>query len=163
MLWHILTLLNKFWTSFLCPLLKLHTDKKDADSNWTRKIGAWFPYQSQPMCIPNPTYGRFDSNSCKTPMASHKVTTRTQKAISQHTTTTHHTTSKKQRHHDLPHLPASSGFKCKGECDCCTIRRVIGHDLRNTAMYFLNVKLIIPLFYWLFFCGPLTSVIVDKR
>jgi hypothetical protein len=69
-----------------------------------------------------------------------------QKAISQHTTTTHRTTSKKERHHDLSHWPASRGFTCKGECDCRTIRRVIAHDLRNTAMHFLNVKLIIPLF-----------------
>ncbi len=69
-----------------------------------------------------------------------------QKAISQHTTTTHRTTSKEQRHHDLPHPPASSGFTCKGECDCRTIRCVIAHDLRNTAMHFLNVKLIIPFF-----------------
>ncbi len=86
-----------------------------------------------------------------------------QKAISQHTTTTHRTTCKNQRHHDLPHLPASSGFTCKGECNRRTIRRVIAHDLRNTAMHFSNVKLIIPLFYWLFFCWPLTSAIMDKR
>ncbi len=86
-----------------------------------------------------------------------------QKAISQHTTTTHRTTSKKQRHHDLPHPPTSRGFTCKGECNRLMIGRVIAHDLRNTAMHFLNVKLIIPLFYWLFFCWPLTSAIVDKR
>ena len=70
-----------------------------------------------------------------------------QKAISQHTTTTHRTTSKKQRHHDLPYPPASSGFTCKGECNRRTIRCVIVHDLHNTAMHFLNIKLIIPLFY----------------
>ncbi len=87
----------------------------------------------------------------------------TQKAISQCTTTTHRTTSKKQRHNDLPHLPAFSGFTCKGECNCCTIHRVIAHDLRNTAMHFLNVKLIIPLFHWLFFCRLLTSAFVTKR
>jgi hypothetical protein len=68
-----------------------------------------------------------------------------QKAISQHTTTTHRTTCKNQRHHDLPHLPASSSFTCKGECNRRTICCVIAHDLRNTAMHFLNVKLIIPL------------------
>ncbi len=86
-----------------------------------------------------------------------------QKAISQHTTTTHRTTSKKQRHHDLLHPPASSGFKCKGECDCRMTHCMLAHDLRNTVMHFLNVKLIISLFYWLFFCWLLTSAIVDKR
>jgi hypothetical protein len=40
-------------------------------------------------------------------------------------------------------LPAASNVKVS----VITVRRVIAHDLRNTAMHFLNVKLIIPLFY----------------
>ncbi len=38
------------------------------------------------MFIPNPTYSRFDSNSCKTPTASHKVTTCTDSHLPTHNT-----------------------------------------------------------------------------
>ncbi len=161
-LWHILTLLNKFRTSFsVCSSSYIRT-KKMLTQIEREKIGVWFPYESQCMFIPNPTYSRFDSNSHETLTASHKVTTRTESHLPTHNHNTPQT-SKKQRHHDLPHPPASSGFTCKGECNCRTIRCVIAHDLRNTAMHFWNVNLIIPLFYWLFFCWPLTSAIVDKR
>jgi hypothetical protein len=40
-------------------------------------------------------------------------------------------------------LPAASNVKVS----VIAIRRMIVHDLRNTATHFLNVKLIIPLFY----------------
>ncbi len=126
------------------------------------KIGVWFSYEAN-VC----SYQTLHTVDLIQILVRHQrqvtKSLHAQKAISQHTTTTHHTTSKKQRHHDLPHLPASSGFTCKGECNRRTVRCVIVHDLCNTAMHFLNVKLIIPLFYWLFFCWPLTSAIVDKR
>jgi hypothetical protein len=40
-------------------------------------------------------------------------------------------------------LPAASNIKVS----VIAVHRMIAHDLRNTAMHFLNVKLIIPLFY----------------
>jgi hypothetical protein len=40
-------------------------------------------------------------------------------------------------------LPAASNVKVSA----IAVHRVIAHDLRNTAMHFLNVKLIILLFY----------------
>ncbi len=163
MLWHILTLLNKFWTSFSVRSSNYIRTKKDADSNWTRKKLESDFHTKANVC----SYQTVHTVDLIWILARHQrqvtKSLHPQKAISQHTTTTHRTTFKKQRHHDLPHPPASSGFTCKSECDHCMIQCMIAHDLCNIAMHFLNVKLIIHLFYWLFFCRPLTSVIVDKR
>ena len=67
---------------------KLAFVRTEVCNNWAFPIVSLARHQKNWSCmfIPNPTYGRFDSNSCKTPMASHKVTTSTESHLPTHNT-----------------------------------------------------------------------------